>query len=77
MSHLLTRIVARKVFHFMTKGGLCAMPIITWQVSTEETASICPAWSDSSAANLCHEVWLICRIVSKQSFSQKAVCNRP
>ena len=38
------------------------MPIITWQVSTEETASICLAWIDSSAANLCHEVlsiWIV------------------
>ena len=48
--------------HLMTKAGLCAMPIITWQVSTEEIADICPAWSYSNAANLCHEVrstWIV------------------
>ena len=41
MSHLLTRIVMRKMWmsYLMTKAGRCAMLIITWQVSTEETAN--------------------------------------
>ena len=50
--------------YLMTKAGRCATPIITWQVSTEETANYYPAWTDSSAANLCHEVLSI-RIVSE------------